>query len=130
MTYRKTWHKAFGEIPKGYVVHHINGNRQDNRLENLSLMTKQENHMKFDCAGRGYSFNKNMKYRPYIARRTMFGKPRYLGAYGTPCGAIMKSRMAYVNHLQDVHYGFNLISDRITYVVPRERSILRQTKIS
>lgn len=33
------------------VVHHINGNSQDNRMENLKLMTSSE-HMKLHCAQR------------------------------------------------------------------------------
>lgn len=36
------WERAHGPIPPGYVVHHKNLNRQDNRLENLQLMTRAE----------------------------------------------------------------------------------------
>lgn len=40
--HRAVWEEANGPIPKGFVVHHINGNKQDNRLENLQLMSHSE----------------------------------------------------------------------------------------
>jgi hypothetical protein len=32
------WESAYGEIPEGCQVHHINENKQDNRIENLELL--------------------------------------------------------------------------------------------
>lgn len=37
--HRVVWEEAHGPIPKGYHVHHRNGDITDNRLENLELMS-------------------------------------------------------------------------------------------
>lgn len=42
MQHRYVWVKRHGEIPKGHEIHHRNGDKQDNRLCNLKLVTRFE----------------------------------------------------------------------------------------
>lgn len=45
LEHRYLWEKRFGKIPKGLILHHIDGNLLNNRIENLALMT-QKAHLK------------------------------------------------------------------------------------
>lgn len=41
--HRIIWEMFHSEIPEGMVIDHINGNNGDNRIENLRMVTRQEN---------------------------------------------------------------------------------------
>ena len=47
---RFIWEQVVGPIPKGYEVHHLNGDPTDDRLSNLSLMLEKD-HLKEHSAG-------------------------------------------------------------------------------
>lgn len=43
MLHRAMWEHVNGAIPSGQEIDHVNGNRQDNRLVNLRLVTRKQN---------------------------------------------------------------------------------------
>ena len=98
LEHRYVWTQANGEIPKGMQIHHINGNKKDNRLENLELVTPQQNYQKMDKAGKGYKKVTDNKHFPYRSLRAIEGKQKTLGYFGTMCGAYLASRMAYITN--------------------------------
>jgi hypothetical protein len=56
------WEDANGPIPQGYLIHHDNEIRSDNRLENLRCITRAEHnriHRQRElAAGRGHWMNR------------------------------------------------------------------------
>ena len=38
---RRAWSDKHGPIPKGWIVHNMNGNMGDNRLENLACIPRK-----------------------------------------------------------------------------------------
>lgn len=49
--YRWLWTQARGPIPAGMVIHHLNGDSLDDRLENLTLMSNAE-HVRLHSKGK------------------------------------------------------------------------------
>lgn len=47
--HRHVWRQANGPIPRGFVVHHRNEDKTDNRLDNLELMTRAEHARLHHC---------------------------------------------------------------------------------
>ena len=37
---REAWQEVHGLIPKGWIVHNMNGNTRDNRIENLACVPR------------------------------------------------------------------------------------------
>ena len=89
--HRVVWEMHHGAIPKGLVIHHINSNKKDNRLENLALVTPKQNMHKMVDLFKGYKVTMWGRYR---ATR-IFNFIKVLDkTFGTPCGAYMAYKTA------------------------------------
>lgn len=58
---RLVYETFIGDIPKGYDVHHINENKEDNNPKNLCLLSKNE-HYKIHKSKTVIQYTKNMKF--------------------------------------------------------------------
>ena len=86
MAHRLVWLWHFGVMPE-QETDHINGNRADNRLENLRLATTSENQQNL----RKPRFNNKSGYlgvskiaKKWQAQIKIDGKAHYLGLFDTP----------------------------------------------
>lgn len=83
--HRVAWMHYHGEaIPEGMLVDHINGDKMDNRISNLRLVTRQQNiHNKPGRGGtsqyKGVQWNRAA--RKWTAAIRHAGKTRYLGLF-------------------------------------------------
>ena len=97
LAHRVIWEMFNGAIPDGLQIDHINEVKDDNRIENLQLVTAKQNQQRRSNS-RGYSYCKAInKVRPYMAYKGTNYKLYNLGYYGTPCGAYMANRMFFIN---------------------------------
>jgi hypothetical protein len=71
------WEKNYGRIPEGMVIHHINGDRLDNRIENLQMMSNSA-HIKLHWKTSGFKKNQIEKQREAQKNRKRNNKGQYL----------------------------------------------------
>ena len=84
LVHRLIWTYFFGAIPKGFQVDHINRDREDNTIENLRVVTHQENCFNHgDVKGCCYNKRAN-KWVSYIQ---VDNKMKWLGYYDTEAEA-------------------------------------------
>ncbi len=75
--HRLIWIMHNGDIPEKKFIDHKNGIKDDNRIENLRVVTKQEN--AFNTSAKGYYWNKT--HKKYHARIMIDGGHKQLGYF-------------------------------------------------
>ena len=90
MEHRMIWEHHNGLVPNDMEIHHINGVRDDNRIENLALISHADNIRKY--IGKGWTWHKRIK--KYQAQRLN----KSLGYFDTKCGAYMASMMYFITN--------------------------------
>lgn len=82
LAHRVVWEMHFGEIPAGMQIDHINGNRVDNRISNLRVVTPQQKKWNLlNTKGWVYADGR------YQARIKLNKKVIVLGYFDTPAEA-------------------------------------------
>jgi len=103
-THRLVWIFHYGDIPAELQVDHINGNKFDNRIENLRVVTSQENN--FNSRAKGYYFEASRS--KWAARIGINGEKKWLGRFNTETEA----RTAYLKAKAELH----IIKDRSAFL--------------
>jgi len=86
------------DMDQTLVVDHINGIRNDNRIENLRLVTHQENNFNTYKAV-GFSWSKDSKKNPWLAYIMLNGRQINLGWYNNKLDA----RASYLRGKKKYH---------------------------
>lgn len=99
-------HRAILQAPPGnLVVDHLNGDRLDNRRENLRLVTKAINNVNRRTKGQqgyiGITMDRARSRRPYVAQITHRGIGRTIGRFATP----EEAAWAYDTVAKQIHGG-------------------------
>ncbi|MCU4119362.1 HNH endonuclease signature motif containing protein [Variovorax sp. N23] len=101
--HRLAWLYVHGKWPAG-VIDHINGQRADNRMENLRDIGKPQNHQNLKGAQTngtsGYlGVTYNAKRKHFIAQIVVGGRFNYIGSFPTP----ELAHEAYLNAKRVLH---------------------------
>ena len=99
LAHRVTWAIIKREDPLGLQIDHINGNKSDNRIENLRIATPSQNNYNLKNV-KGCTFHK--RQRKWVAQIKVNGKSRNLGSFDTE----EQAREAYLRAKEKLHGEF------------------------
>ena len=109
LAHRLAWIFVHGHIDESLVIDHINGNRSDNRIENLRVVTGMQNanNQQTRLAGERKAMLGASYHKPsgkWISRVKINGKDKYLGLFDTP----EEANQAYLTAKRRIVKGLSL----------------------
>ncbi len=119
------WILSTGKIiPDGYEIDHINGNKIDNRIENLRLVTRRENqqNQKIHREGKLFGCSLHKPSNKYIAKIRICGKRIHIGRYKTEEEAHIAYKIAckHISNYIDSASFRKLIKKEISSIFQKE----------
>ena len=95
LIHRIAWFLHYGEQPNNLVIDHVNGNKDDNRISNLRLVTQQVN--VHNTRFKGICWNKQKA--KWTAQIHLDKKSRHLGTFDCP----LMAGLAYKDAKKQLH---------------------------
>ena len=106
--HREVWEYYNGEIPEGYVIHHIDCNPENNDIENLQLMTQSEHRYLHSIltigskicptCGKSFEATESVKYCSSKCKNKAKYSNANLQRQCLFCGKIFKANTPYVKY--------------------------------
>jgi hypothetical protein len=85
LVHRWNWMQAFGEIPKGMHIHHIDENKLNNSLDNLEMISASDHKRLHNCGNKnnfkGGCVSWHKAAQKWLARVFLDGKEKHLGCF-------------------------------------------------
>lgn len=112
--HRIVWEMFNSPIPKGMQIDHINGDKKDNRISNLRIVTNQDNHKNMPKAKNNVSgvtgvYVPKKGKKKYVANIKKEGRTHYIGTYATLESAALARKEAEINLNYHQNHGRNVI---------------------
>ena len=98
LAHRLAWYYVYGKDPGELQIDHLNGDRHDNRIGNLDLVTARENTRRH-CRKLVRDLPEGVQrtyYDKYMAQASVNGKQKHLGVFSCP----QQAHQAYLEAIQ------------------------------
>lgn len=97
LSYRFIWECFNGQIGDGLEINHKDGNFNNNKIENLEVVNRQQNMEHYFCKNKfigTYKMKRNLA-KPWISMIRISGKRKFLGYFSSQIEASNKFKETY-----------------------------------